>query len=165
MHKVLLLGLVLAVAAGCKRDKNDPTKKDSPPPTPPPAGGGGAGGGGGVGGGSGGAPQAVRGAVQRTVNLNELKNVQLFIETASAASGRMPSPQEVAAALQKEAPKTFALLQDGSIVLTGTRSREAIWAYTRDPQSGAGEHLVITSSDIGRMPAAELGARLQQQGQ
>src|SRR5262245_14749668 len=113
MYKVLLLGLALAVATGCKRDKNDPTKKDSPPPTTPPTGGGG-GGGGGVGGGSGGAPQAVRGAVQRTVNLNELKNIQLFIETASAASGRMPTPQEVAAALQKEAPKTFALVQDGS---------------------------------------------------
>lgn len=161
MRKALLLGLVLAVAAGCKRDKNDPTKGGNPPNTPPPAGGGG---GGGVGGGSGGAPQAVRGAVQRTVNLVELKDLHLFIYNASLATGQMPTPQQIMEEVGKASPKLAAHLRDGSIVLTGTRSREAIWAYTRDPQSGAGEHLIITASEGGiRMPAAELNARLQQQ--
>jgi hypothetical protein len=66
--------------------------------------------------------------------------------------------------VEKASPKLAAHLRDGSIVLTGIRSREGIWAYTRDPQSGAGEHLIITNSERGvRMPAAELGARLQQQ--
>jgi hypothetical protein len=76
----------------------------------------------------------------------------------------MPTVQEIAASLQQGAPKTFALVQDGTIVLTGTRSREGIWAYTRDPQSAAGEHLVVTSSTVQRMPAATLGERLRQQG-
>jgi hypothetical protein len=117
------------------------------------------------GGGGGGAYQAVRTAVKRTVNENELKNLHLFIETASGASGRMPGYQEIMAALQREAPKTAKHIEDGDIVLTGARTREGIWAYTKDPQSVAGEHLVLTSSGIERMPPATLRQRLQQQGQ
>jgi hypothetical protein len=166
MRKLLLIALALALVGGCK-------KKVTPKPTPPAGGSStdpavhaptgvvlnpGMGGGGG-----GGAAQAVRKAVTRTVNQNELKNVQTFIETASSASGQMPSVQEVTATLQKEAPKTYKLVQDGAIVLTGTRSRENIWAYTADAQDTVGQHLVVTSSGIERMAAQTLQQRLQQQ--
>jgi hypothetical protein len=165
---LLLLGLVLVLMAGCK--KNPGTK----PAAGQPGGGGGGGGGVGVhaptgvvtnpglgGGGSGGAAQAVRQAVTRTVNMHEMQNIYVFMNDASLASGRMPSVEEVGAALQKEAPKTWKLVQEKAIVLTGTNSREGIWAYTQDAQSAAGEHLVITSSGVERMPGQTLKQRLQ----
>jgi hypothetical protein len=165
MRKLLVIGLALALLGGCKKKT---TKL---------AGGPGAGGGqnvaahapsgvalGSGGGGGGGAYQGVRTAVKRTVNANEMKNLHLFIETASGASGRMPSYQETLAALQREAPKTAKHIEDGDIVLTGAPTREGIWAYTRDPQSVAGEHLILTSSGIERMPAATLRQRLNEQG-
>jgi hypothetical protein len=117
------------------------------------------------GGGGGGAYQAVRQATTRVVNEAQMKDLQLFIENASLASGQMPTAQEIKAALQKESRKTYELVENGSIVLTGTRSRENIWAYTFQPQTTGGEHLVLSNSGIERVPAATLRQRLQQQGQ
>lgn len=117
----------------------------------------------GGGGGSGGAVQAVRGAVRRTVDQNELNNIRLFIDTASLASGQMPTAQATYAALQREAPSTFKLVQEGAIILTGARSRESVWAYTAEPQTYNGEHLVVTSSGVERMNGQVLRQRLQQQ--
>jgi hypothetical protein len=167
MRKLLLLGLALLVLAGCKKGTKA-AKATSAQPA-------GASGGPSVhaptgvvlnpaaGGGSGGAVQAVRMAATRTVNLIQLDQLRLFIETASGASGRMPTAQEITAAVQKEAPQIAKLVRDKAIILTGTRSRENIWAYTADPQDAAGQHLVVTSSSIERMPAADLRQRLQQQ--
>jgi hypothetical protein len=94
----------------------------------------------------------------------QMHDLQLFIDNASAASGQMPSAQEITAALQKESPKTYQLVKDGAIVLTGTRTREGIWAYTQDPQSVGGEHLVLSASGIERVPAQTLKQQLDQQG-
>ncbi len=81
-------------------------------------------------GGGGGAVSAVRGAVQRkAVNANDMKQIHLFIDTASGASGRMPKTSDITAALQKEAPALAALIADGTIVLTGASQRSDIWAY------------------------------------
>jgi hypothetical protein len=119
----------------------------------------------GGGGGGGGAYQAVRTAVKRTDFQNDFNNLRLFIDNASAASGQMPSYQEIMAVLQREAPKLAKHVQDGDIRLTVGRTREGIWAYTKEPQSVGGEHLVLTSSGIERMAGPTLRQRLQQQGQ
>ena len=171
MRKLLVIGLMLALLGGCKKKTTKLAQAPAPGEQAPAAGAnvpahaptGVARGGGG--GGGGGAYQAVRTAVKRTVSQNEMHNLHLFIENASAASGTMPSPQQITASLQREAPKLAKQIQDGDIVLTGTRTREGIWAYTKEPQSVAGEHLVLTASGIERMPAATLNQRLQQQGQ
>ena len=179
MRKLLVIGLALALLGGCKKKTTKlaqgpaPAEQAAATPGAAPAPGGGQGPAmhaptgvvlGKGGGGGGGAYQAVRTAVRRTVNENELKNLHLFIETASGASGRMPSPQEILAALQREAPKIAKHIQDGDIVLTGATTREGIWAYTKDPQSTAGEHLILTSSGIERMQADTLRQRLKEQG-
>lgn len=115
------------------------------------------------GGGSGGAAQAVRKAATRAVSQNELNNIRLFIENASLASGRMPSVEETRAALQREAAATFKLVEEGAIVLTGTRSRDGIWAYTAEAQSSVtGEHLIVNASGVQRMDPQTLRQRLQQ---
>ncbi len=173
MRKLLVIGLALALLGGCKKKTTKLAQGPAPAEQAAAPGGGqnvgahaptgvvlGRGGGGG-----GGAYQAVRQATTRTVNMAQMHDLRLFIDNASLASGQMPSKEEITAALQKESPKTYQLVKDGSIVLTGTRSRENIWAYTFEPQSAGGEHLVLSSSGIERVPAATLRQRLQQQGQ
>jgi hypothetical protein len=117
----------------------------------------------GGGGGSGGAAQAVRQAAVRTVNRNELNNIRLFIDTASAV-GQMPTRQEIMQSLQRDAQATYKLVEEGVIILTGTRSRENIWAYTYNPQTAAGEHLVVTASGIEQITTQRLTQMLKQQG-
>jgi hypothetical protein len=173
MRRLLLIALVLALPAGCKKGTNNPPQ--GPPVTPQPVASTGQQGNQpsvhaptgvvinpGISGGSGGAVQAVRQAVRRTVGLAELDQLRLFIETASLANGQMPTKETIVAEL-RTTPSLLKPIQDGSIVLTGTRSREHIWAYTADPQSAAGEHLVVTSSSVDRMPAQTLAARLKQE--
>ena len=177
MRKLLVIGLALALLGGCKKKTTKlaqgpaPAEPSAAAPNVAAPGGGpavhaptgvvlGRGGGGG-----GGAYQAVRTAVKRTVSQNEMHNLHLFIENASAATGTMPSAQDITAALQREAPKVAKMIQDGDIVLTGARSRESIWAYTKDPQTVGGEHLILTASGIERMPAQTLRQRLTEQGQ
>jgi hypothetical protein len=110
------------------------------------------------GGGGGGAVQAVRGAVQRVVTQAELKSIQLFIDTASAASGRMPSTAETLAAIRQSDAKLAGLIDDGTIVLHPATVREAVWAYEAKALSAGG--LVLTNSGVERMDAAALRQRL-----
>lgn len=117
----------------------------------------------GGGGGSGGAAQAVRKAAVRTVNMNEFENIRLFIENA-AAFGQMPSKEEVERTLMKEAPKTYKLVQDKVIIITGAKTREGIWAYTYDAQDAMDQHLVIRAGNIERMPRQTLIQAMGNQG-
>lgn len=116
------------------------------------------------GGGSGGAVQAVRKAAMRAVSQHEMNNIRLFIDQFSLANNAMPSVDTVAQALRTEARSTYQLVEGGEIVLTGVRQREGIWAYTREPQSTAGYHLVIRNGNVEQMMPQELGRLLQQQG-
>ncbi|MFO0843118.1 MAG: hypothetical protein U0797_12110 [Gemmataceae bacterium] len=94
-----------------------------------------------------------------------MNNIRLFIEDASLTGGQMPTPQQVMQALQQSARATAKLVQDGDIVLTGTRQREGIWAYTKEAQSVTGEHLVVNGSGVQRMMPEQIRQALQQQGQ
>jgi hypothetical protein len=150
MRKLVVLALVLVLVGGCKKKPTSNTSGNT----------GGGGSGGLNSGGSGGAVQGVRMAAGRVVSEHELKNIHLFIETASGASGQMPTVPQITAALQKEAPKTYQLVQEGAIVLTGATTRESIWAYTAKPQSIAGYHLALSSSGIEKLYPQELERRL-----
>jgi hypothetical protein len=109
-------------------------------------------------GGGGGAVQAVRGAVARVVNLEDMKQIHIYIENASGASGRMPSQQETLAALMQEAPKIAELVNDGTIVLHNARTREEVWAYEKKALDQSG--WVVTSNGVERMESAALRQRL-----
>jgi type II secretory pathway component PulC len=91
-----------------------------------------------------------------------MKNLHLFIYNYARANGRMPTIEEIAVVLRKEAPQTDQLLREGVIRLTGIRQREGIWAYTFEPQTG-NQHFVLTQSGIERMTTEDLRQRLQQQ--
>jgi hypothetical protein len=134
--RLLLIGLALALATGCK-------KNSSPPPK----------------GGGSGLVKNIKTAVNRTVSDNDLHNLHLIL----IANDKPPSIQELNASLPRDAPTIWRQVQSGSIVLTGARSRQHIWAYTASPQTVAGEHSVIVSSGIVRMDAATLKQRLAQE--
>jgi hypothetical protein len=152
---VLLLG-VASAGGGCKKvDKAmDTTPKANEGPKLDPYN---------APGGSGGATQAVRGAVARAVTGNDLKNLHLFIESASGASGQMPSKQTIIDSLKAspDAKNLVALIEDGSIVLTGIRQREGIWAYEKLAIERGGN--VISNNGVERMAPNELKDKLKAQ--
>jgi hypothetical protein len=98
----------------------------------------------------------VRGAVKRTVTLNEMKNLQLYIETASGASGEMPTIEQIKkdVASPMGDRKLAAMIEDGSIVLTGIRSREGIWAYEKEALTSGG--MVVKADGVDKMTAQQL---------
>ena len=102
-------------------------------------------------------------AGKRVVAESDLKQIQTFIEFGSGESGQVPTKEQITAALQMEAPKIYKQIQDGAIVLTGTRSRQNIWAYTPDPQSIANYHLILTSNGVERIDPGPLKKRLEQE--
>ena len=111
-------------------------------------------------GGGGGAVQAVRGAVRRTVTMNDLQQIRIFIDNASLASGRMPSTQMTYAALKQEAPNIATLIDEGVLTLNNATTREQVWAYETDALKQGGQ--VLTGSGVERMDADTLAQRLRQ---
>ncbi len=116
------------------------------------------------GGGSGGAVQAVRKAVGRSVDQKSLKDLQLFMNQASLANGRMPAPQEILQAIQRDLPKVAAAIRDGTLVLPPVRrGREGVWAYEKAAMTQGGQ--VLTSSGIQRLTPQQLLEQLKLAGQ
>jgi hypothetical protein len=152
MKKFVLIALACFAMAGCKKAFDNLEKSAYEPD--PAAGNANQGGGGG---GSGGAVQAVRGAVTRDELENALKQIQLFIENASAVDGNMPAVQTTYEALKREAPKYAKYIDNQDIVLNPARTRDEVWAWAKLPQ---GNFAVLTSSGIERMNQQQLNARL-----
>lgn len=103
--------------------------------------------------------QNVRGAAKRTVTANELHNLQLYIDGASA-EGRMPTKQMVLDAAQKEDRKLYDALMDGSLVYAEPKAREGVWAYEKDAPTQGG--MILTSSGIERVTAGEFKLKMGQ---
>lgn len=113
---------------------------------------------GGAGGGGGGTVQQVRKAAKRAATMNDMAQLRVFIESASLASGRMPTVQETYQALKQEAPNLAKLIDEQVIVLNPARTREEIWAYEASALTDGG--VVLSGSGVERMDAATLKQRL-----
>jgi hypothetical protein len=136
LWRVLLIGALLVLMNGCKKT--------------------------GTGGGPvGGAIQGTRLAAQRVVTENEMRNVWTLIQYAPAEN--MPTAQQIITEIQQTAPETAKLIQEGKIVLTGTRSREHIWAWSKEPQTMGGDHIIVTASGVDRMNGKALQDRLERE--
>ena len=178
MRKLIVLGsLFLTMSMGCKKftettdpeDNPTPAKtfsdhkkvyKNSPdgPNVHAPTGfvTGGIGGGG-----SGGAVQAVRKAVVRTVTLNEMNNLKLFLNEASLATGTMPDRQTIYDSVLRADPKLAELIRDQVIILTGIPQREGVWAYEVSALQTQGK--VLTHNGIETWNAQQLRNALMNQ--
>jgi hypothetical protein len=96
--------------------------------------------------------------VGKPVTEADMKEVWIFIENASGASGRMPPPPLVYSALVKAGSKAADLVKDGSIFLTGAAARESIWAFEWKALTQGG--LVASQNGVENLSAAELKRRL-----
>ncbi len=173
MRKLLLICLaVVVLTAGCKRMSKSGSKTTASPGSTSSSSDGPSVHGStgvvlnpGVGGGGGGAAQAVRKAAMSAVTRNEMHDLHLLIENASGGSdtGQLPSKTEIMGYLQQARSPVLKKIQDGSIVLTGARSRESIWAYTKEAQNNGG-HFILSSSGIENLSADALQQRLRQEG-
>jgi hypothetical protein len=88
----------------------------------------------------------------------DMKEVWIFIENFSGASGKMPPTQVVLAALIKAEAKAADLVKDGSIFLTGATARESIWAFETKALSNGG--WVASQNGVEILSAADLKRRL-----
>jgi hypothetical protein len=103
-------------------------------------------------------PQPQPGAAALPVGQKDMEDVRLFIDTFSGASGQMPTPQQVSAALQQSGSPAAALVEKRAITLTGARTREGVWAYEAAAVQRGG--LVASANGTETLTAAELRRRL-----
>jgi hypothetical protein len=91
-----------------------------------------------------GAVQNARQAARRTVALNDMASLGKFVQAQEIELGKMPTAAEITAAVKAD-PSMKAIaaaIADGTIVLTGTRSKAGLWAYEVDADTKGGIGLV-----------------------
>jgi hypothetical protein len=172
MCRRLILGVaLLAFVAGCGKDKGENKKRDVNPnaigiddlqapapldatPGTRPSEGTGPGRGNTNYQAGAGAVQNIRKAGQRTATLNDMQQLGLLMTQMELESNRMPQPADVKTSLRRDAPKVLALIEDGTIILTGTRERGGLWAYETEADQRGGVGLVAGTPR--RMQADEI---------
>lgn len=91
----------------------------------------------------------------------DMKDIHLLVDTASLASGRMPDPTYIQAALGAAGSPAARLVASGDIILTGARQRESCWAYQKGSATDGG--WIVTNSGAEQVNAATakrwIGAR------
>ena len=149
MRAAILLAILLA--AGCTK------KPKADPPAATPAGS--SGGGGTNYQAGGGALQNVRQAARRTVELNDLKNLGLTVEMEYNESGKMPDAERMTT-LAKSSKNLAEAIEDGSLIVTGTREHGGVWLYEADaPEKGG---VALIGGVAQRVQSDELTAKLKQ---
>ena len=104
------------------------------------------------------APAATPAVPAKRVEMADMKEVWIFIENASGASGKMPSQLLTYQALIAAKSPAADLVKDGTIFLTGATVRESVWAYETQALTNGG--LVATQNGVETLTAAELKTRL-----
>ncbi len=98
------------------------------------------------------------GAANKLVAMADMREVWVFIENASGASGKMPAAATTFAALVEAKSPAAKLVKDGAIILTGANERESVWAFEARAYLNGG--LVVSQNGVETLTAAELKARL-----
>jgi hypothetical protein len=88
----------------------------------------------------------------------DMKEVWVFVENRSGATGKMPTQLDIYQALVAAGSSSAPLVKDGSIYLTGATTRESIWAFETKALISGG--LVCSQNGVETLTAAELKARL-----
>lgn len=92
-----------------------------------------------------------------TVRAQDLEDIRLFIDTASAA-GRMPSARLTYTALVAAESPAAGAVKSGAIVLTGATTREAVWAFELGALTAGGR--VVGANGVETLTADGLARRL-----
>jgi len=103
-------------------------------------------------------PSASAAANAKPVTEADMKEIWVFIDNRSGATDKMPSIVEIGAALNAARSHAADLIKDGSIVLTGARMRDAVWAYEKKARTQGG--WVVSQNGVENLTAAVLENRL-----
>ena len=106
-------------------------------------------------------PPAAPGATptqNKRVEVADMREVWIYIENASGASGKMPTQKMIYDALVTAKSPAAELVRTGSIYLTGATSRESVWAFEAQALTNGG--LVASQNGVETLTAAELKTRL-----
>jgi hypothetical protein len=95
-----------------------------------------------------------------SVTQADMQEVWIYMENASAVSGRLPQPAEVYAALVQTQAKAAELVRSGAIILTGAKNRESVWAFEASALQQGG--WLAGPGGVEQVTAAELRRRLSQ---
>jgi hypothetical protein len=98
------------------------------------------------------------GAAKKAVTMADMREVWVYIDNASGASGKMPTQLMIYEALIAAKSPAAELVKDGAIYLTGATQRESVWAYEMQALTSGG--LVVSQNGVETLTAAELRARL-----
>ncbi|QEL17021.1 hypothetical protein [Limnoglobus roseus] len=143
--------------SGCKK-KNAPmavTKPSDPEPAPAPiddrnsapiAGGG--------------AIQNVRQAAKRTVALSDMHQLGIMILQYDLDNNKLPTVSEIKAMLTGDGASIRKQIDEGTIILTGTKDKAGLWAYEVDADRAGGIVLTGPSANARRASADEVKALL-----
>jgi hypothetical protein len=107
-----------------------------------------------------GAVQNIRQAARRTVAINDMQQLGTFIQQMTAETGKMPSPAEIKEYIRRDAPKIVAAIDDGTILLTGTKNMSGLWAYEVDADKSGG--IALVAGTASRLDAAQVKQLLSQ---
>lgn len=91
-----------------------------------------------------------------TVTMKDMEDIRLFIHDVSAVSGKMPSKQQVLAALTQAGSPAAQLVKSEAIIINPARAD--IWAYEAKALQQGG--WVASSNGVEQLSAAELKRRL-----
>lgn len=89
---------------------------------------------------------------RRPVTERDMKDIHLFVDTRSLASGVMPDPTTIQAALLASGSPAAKLVATDDIVLTGARQRESCWAHQKGAATDGG--WIVTNSGAELVDAA-----------
>jgi hypothetical protein len=98
------------------------------------------------------------GAAKKAVALADMRDIQIFVHDASLASGKMPAPVEIFAALVKAGSPAAEHVKSGAIILTGATQREGVWAFEARAATQGG--MIVSQNGVETVTAAELKQRL-----
>ncbi len=96
----------------------------------------------------GGTVQNVRKAAKRAVTMNDLQQLGTIIFSMELETNKMPTIEEIKAALKPDGLNLLAAIDEGAIILTGTTNKRGVWAYEVDADKAGG--VIVT----GPTPAA-----------
>jgi hypothetical protein len=88
----------------------------------------------------------------------DMKEIWNFVDSRSGSTGKMPSIIDITSALASARTHSSDLIKDGSIVLTGAKTREAVWAYERKAATQGG--WVASQNGVENLTSDELKERL-----
>ena len=97
-------------------------------------------------------------AVKTAVTMADMREVWVYVENRSGASGKMPAQLEIYQALVKGGSPAADRVKDGTLTLTGATARESVWAYETRALTDGG--LVASQNGVETLTAAELRQRL-----